>query len=285
MDANIHPAKLEALLRDETAIAAALRRLTHEALGAAPVSLAEPERRLAATVGGAVPLRLSFPAPRRRRGLRLREQPRGERYGASRWDDETPAGPLPELSPLGQFDGALIVAQSVEGHLYLIDQHRAHERILYERLLAQRAEAQSIANAAGQLVLEPLLVELTPLQARTLAARLEELAALGLELQPFGGSAFLARALPATPGAAQSAAGFARELAEDAAEEGDDWPDHVRISLACRSAIRRGQPLSEAEQRALLADLRASLAPAVCPHGSPLIVRHSHAALTRLFEW
>ncbi|MDE3231313.1 MAG: DNA mismatch repair protein MutL, partial [Chloroflexota bacterium] len=104
-------------------------------------------------------------------------------------------------------------------------------------------------------------------------------------LQPFGGSSFLARALPSAPGAAQSVAGFARELAEDAAEEGDDWLDHVRISLACRSAIRRGQPLAEAEQRALLADLRACQASAVCPHGSPLVVRHSHAALTRLFEW
>jgi len=114
---------------------------------------------------------------------------------------------------------------------------------------------------------------------------LEELSALGLELQPIGGSAFLARALPAEPGAAQSAAGFAQALVHDAAEEGDDWLDHVRISLACRSAIRRGQPLSESDQRALLTDLRATTAPAICPHGSPLIVRHSHAALTRLFEW
>jgi DNA mismatch repair protein MutL len=86
-------------------------------------------------------------------------------------------------------------------------------------------------------------------------------------------------------GAAQSAAGFARELVQDAAEEGDDWFDHLRISLACRSAVRRGQPLSAAEQRALLADLRAVTAPAICPHGSPLIIRHSRAALTRLFEW
>lgn len=291
VDANIHPAKLEALLRDEVAIGAALRRLTHEALGAAPVDIATAgSRSLALGASGALPLRLTFPATRRRRGLRLREQPRdyGVRLEALRWGDEASNAPLPELTPLGQFDGALIVAQSVEGHLYLVDQHRAHERIIYERLLAHRhAQARPPAEggSVGQLLLEPLLVELTPLQAQTLTARLGELSGLGLELQPFGGSAFLARALPSAPGAAQSSAGFAQDLAQDAAEEGDDWLDHVCVSLACRSAIRRGQPLSEGEQRALLTDLRLTTAPAVCPHGSPLIVRHSRAALTRLFEW
>ncbi len=293
MDANIHPAKLEALLRDEAAIGATLRKLTHAALGAAPLEIAATgQRSLAPGLGGVAPLRLSFPAARRRRGLRLREQPRGygSRLDALRWDDAAPAAPLPDLTALGQFDGALIVAQSADGHLYLVDQHRAHERILYERLQAQRRlqarQAPDATDAPGQLLLEPLLIELTPLQARTLTARLDELASLGLELQPFGGAAFLARALPSAPGAAQSVAGFAQELAQAAAdEEGDDWLDHVCISLACRSAIRRGQPLSDVEQRALLADLRATTAPAVCPHGSPLVVRHSRAALTRLFEW
>ncbi|HEY8324934.1 MAG TPA: DNA mismatch repair endonuclease MutL [Ktedonobacterales bacterium] len=298
IDANIHPAKLEALLRDEAAIGAALRRLIHGALGASPVEFAGAAGLRQPAVGGALPLRLQFPAARRRRGLRLREQPRGylARLDAARWDDDPPAhSPLPALEPLAQFDDALIVAQSAEGHLYLVDQHRAHERILYERLLATRpassaatrADGAAVGDAAatGQLLLEPLLIELTPSQARTLSVRLDELAALGLELQPFGGAAFLARSLPGAVGAAQSAAGFARELVQDAAEEGDDWFDHLRISLACRSAIRRGQPLSAAEQRALLADLRAVTAPAICPHGSPLIIRHSRAALTRLFEW
>ena len=290
IDANIHPAKLEALLRDEASVGAALRRLTHETLGASPVEFAGGAglRQPVMGVAGALPLRLTFPAARRRRGLRLREQPRGylARLEAARWDDEAPAhAPLPALEPLAQFDGALIVAQSEEGHLYLVDQHRAHERILYERLLAQTPATRAPSASSGQLLLEPLLIELTPSQARTLSARLDELAALGLELQPFGGAAFLARSLPSAAGAAQSAAGFAHELIEDAAEEGDDWLDHLRVSLACRSAIRRGQPLSAAEQRALLADLRAVTAPAICPHGSPLIVRHSHAALTRLFEW
>ncbi|HEX8982780.1 MAG TPA: DNA mismatch repair endonuclease MutL [Ktedonobacterales bacterium] len=286
IDANIHPAKLEALLRDEAAIGATLRRLTHTALGTAPTSFAtEGRRSLAIGAGGIAPLALNFPAIRRRRGLRLREQP-PSRFEALRWTEDTPSGPLPTLEPLAQFDQTLIVAQSADGHLYLIDQHRAHERILYERLLARRQVSPTKDSAAGQMLLEPLLIELTPLQARALSARLDELANLGLELQPFGGAAFLARSLPSAPGAAQDIANFAHKLAEVAADvEGEDWLDHVCISLACRSAIRRGQLLSQPEQRALLADLRAVAAPAVCPHGSPLIVRHGRAALARLFDW
>jgi DNA mismatch repair protein MutL len=288
IDANIHPAKLDALLRDEAAIAAALRKLIHETLGAAPTDLtlaAAPTTTL--TTNPIAPLRMTFPAPRRRRGLRLREQQRAyaANVGALQWDD-TPATTLPPLTPLTQFDNALIVAQSEDGHLYLVDQHRAHERILYERLFAQRRQiGPSDSVAASQMLLEPLFIELTPIQARTLAARLEELASLGLELQPFGPTSFLARALPSAPGSAQSVVGFAEELARDAAEEGDDWLNYVCKSLACRSAIRRGQTLSEAEQRALLDDLRQTAAPAVCPHGSPLIIRHSRASLTKLFEW
>lgn len=290
IDANIHPAKLDALLRDEAAIAAALRKLTHETLGATPTELTSAGAPATAlSTSSLAPLRMTFPTTRRRRGLRLREQPQNysANLAALQWDD-APATTLPSLTPLAQFDNTLIVAQSQDGHLYLVDQHRAHERVLYERLLAQRRasthESESSATA-GQLLLEPLLIELTPLQARTLTARMAELAELGLELQPFGGSSFLARALPIAPGAAQSAVGFAEELARDAAEEGDDWLDHVCRSLACRSAIRRGQPLSEPEQRALLDDLRQTTAPAVCPHGSPLIIRHSRTALTKLFEW
>jgi DNA mismatch repair protein MutL len=288
IDANIHPAKLDALLRDEAAIAAGLRKLTHETLGSAPIdlTLATTAPAMLAT-SSIAPLRMTFPATRRRRGLRLREQPHvyTASLGALQWD-ETPTTTLPLLAPLAQFDNALIVAQSEEGHLYLVDQHRAHERILYERLLAQRrTTGPGDSVAASQMLLEPLLIELTPLQARTLTARIEELAALGLELQPFGPASFLARALPSAPGAAQSAVGFAEELAREAAEESDDWLNDVCKSLACRSAIRRGQPLSEAEQRALLDDLRQTAAPAVCPHGAPLIIRQSRSSLTKLFEW
>ena len=207
------------------------------------------------------------------------------------WTDEAPEKTLPDLTPLAQFGGALILAQSPQGSLYLVDQHRARERILYERLMQRRATLanQSSGNTeptmTGQALLEPLLIELTSAQAAILAPRLPELRALGLDCQPFGGSAFLIRAVPHVTGASDSPASFAETLAQEAAEEGDDWLGAVCVSLACRCAIRRGEELSLAQQRELLADLHGVRASSVCPHGSPLLLRYTQSALASAFEW
>lgn len=313
LDPNIHPAKSEVLLRDEALIAPALRESVHHALGSVPrgatLSLHAP-----GTPGtpGTHPIQLRLPLPRKRRGLLLGE--RRNTYATSPLH-ETEAEPLtgvPALEALAQFDDTLILARADDGHLYLVDQHRAHERALYEYLIRQREMlfgrslsngelvtvgdegiASAAAHAAGQLLLEPVLVELTPVQAHLLESRLDELARLGLQCQPFGGSVFLVRSLPDMSGAAAdtatlppaSPAAFARALAEDAAVDSDDWLDQLCISLACRSALRRGQPLDSHQCQSLLDGLREVAAPAVCPHGSPLIVRLTRGYLTRAFEW
>ena len=298
LDVNVHPAKAEVLLRSEQALAAALRAAIHDTLGAAPKSLRmQPAE--SPTAGFAQAVQLRLPAARRRRGLLLGARRAGYRAGLPA-DDEQPAERLPELEAIGQLDDTLILARAPGGHLYLVDQHRAHERILYETLLRQAPPAehlnaadavdtvrsgQGASQGAGQLLLMPVLVELTPTQARLLNARLNELAQMGLECQPFGGSVFLVRSLPSLPVAPTDPADLARALAQDAAEDADDWRDHLRISLACRSAIRRGQPLTNAEQAALLSSLRDARTPAVCPHGSPLLLRYSKGFLTRAFEW
>ena len=287
IDVNVHPAKAEVLLKNEQALAAALRAAVHQALGAATTSVHGREGGTAAFTR-AVQLRL--PATRKRRGLLLGE--RQETYNPPQvLEDELPTGPLPELEPLGQLDDTLILARAVDGQLFVVDQHRAHERILYEALVRKAPTRQSrIENvapedSAGQLLLMPVLVELAPVQARLLLARLDELAELGLECQHFGGSVFLVRSLPSLPVAPTDPSDMARALAHDAAEDADDWLDHVRISLACRSAMRRGQSLSISEQKALLAALRGVQSPAVCPHGSPLLLRYGKGFFARAFEW
>ena len=187
--------------------------------------------------------------------------------------------------------GALIVARTAGGHLYLEDQHRAHERIIYESLnrgtppATLTSECTESDTSAGQLLLVPVLVELSPIQARLLLARLDELAGMGLEVQHFGGSVFLVRSLPPLPAGPSDPSKVAREVARAAAEDADEWLDHVRVSLACRSAIRRGQTLSISEQKALLDGFREVRTSAVCPHGSPLILRYSKRFLARAFEW
>jgi DNA mismatch repair protein MutL len=199
---------------------------------------------------------------------------------------------VPDLEPLAQFDEALILTRSPSGDLFLVDQHRAHERVLYERLLHQRDSRlhdggtldMEAASSAGQLLLEPLLIELTPAQAASLSLRISELAGLGLVCQPFGGSVFLVRSIPALLGAAELPTDLASALST-AASAGEDWLSRVSVALACQSAIRRGKALSRGEQEALLQDLRQVATPAVCPHGSPLLLRYSRQYLTRAFEW
>jgi DNA mismatch repair protein MutL len=169
-----------------------------------------------------------------------------------------------------------------------VDQHRAHERILYERLRARHTPAVETA-------VEPIVLELRPAQAARLAARLPALAALGFVCEWFGGRSFLVRATPRLPGAhPQGEAGPppARALAEaldellvEAAAEEGDWQDRLLISVACRGALRRGQPLPAATMAALLGELDRTAAPAVCPHGSPLILQLSDSFLARQFRW
>lgn len=297
LDANIHPAKSEVLLNDETHIARALRDAIHSTLGAVPRGAALPAF-LPGTPRTA-PVQLRLPLPRKRRGLLLGERRPPYTIAPQREDMDDALAGIPALEALAQFDDTLILARAAGGHLYLVDQHRAHERALYEHLLRTRdsftvhtstdpvdnPEKTENGRAAGQLLLEPVLVELTSRQAGLLGPRLHELAGLGLDCQPFGGSVFLVRSLPDISGSAQSPATFARALAEDASVDSDDWLNHLCVSLACRSAIRRGQPLDAHQRQSLLDGLRDVSAPAVCPHGSPLIVRLSRSHLSRAFEW
>lgn len=283
VDANIHPSKTEVLLRHEQSLAAALREAVHTAMGQAPLNALESANDLA-TGQFSRPLQLRFPQRRIRRATRLAERPRLYDVSAEETVLDADAG---EWQPLAQFDETLILARTTNGQLLLVDQHRAHERILYERLIQRRkALARGIeVDQSAQMLLQPLLVELSPLQARQLEPRLDELRALGLDCQPFGDSVFLVRAVPQLPGMAYDVAGVAAALTEEAATDSDDWLDVVCISLACRSAIRRGQSLTPEEQRALLADLRAVMVVASCPHGSPLLLRYSRSGLARAFEW
>ncbi len=306
VDATIHPAKAQVLLREEREIASKLRDAVHRALGNAPGLLSSPAARpVGVSFNQPVQLRLPVP-PKRRRPARLREGKRQPLWYFSHADMAIEQG-ITELRCIGQLDNTLILAEAPNGSLYVIDQHRAHERILYEHLCADRhlatlpshsslvgygymktpaaAEGASRLSVPAQLPLEPVLVQLTPPQAAVLATRLDTLAALGLECQPFGGATFLVRTCPTLAGAAQQPWAFVAELASDAAEDTDEWLDHVCISLACRSAVRRGQVLAPAEQQALIADLRSVSAPAVCPHGSPLILRQTREHMARLFEW
>lgn len=288
VDANVHPAKGHVLLRGERSIGAVMRDAVHNALGRRAPESPPPLTALSSTfermLQPAFPVRRLHKSVHEARTLFIPQH--AEAHGRSQLHAQAD---FRDLTALCQFDNRLIVAASRSGDLLLVDQHRAHERLLYESLSRQPDPARSPdwdgARAGGQLLLEPLVVELTHRQAEVLTPRLTELASLGLVCEPFGGSAFLVRALPLLPDSAIPVSSFATELTADAAEDADTWIEHVRASLACRAALRRGQPLSPEEQHTLLADLSLADVPAVCPHGSPIIVRWPRDQLARTFEW
>lgn len=291
LDVNIHPAKTEVKLLHEREVAAAVSNALRGVLERSP----------------ALPEELALPGPGlvyqgrlpgvRRRGLRLAES-----AGEYRIQDEAEkqgiagaAEMLRILRPLAQLQQAVILAEAPDGSLYLIDQHRAHERVIYEHLCQKYAGLEQIVDVNGDedewtgaadahLLLEPVVVELKRPEADLFEQRLPMLRGLGLECERFGGRSFLVRSVPGGVGQEQLAHHLP-ELAQIAAEESNDWQDRLLIGLACRSALRRGRELGLAEQRTLLSTLAEVSAPAVCPHGSPILLHYSRAFLIDKFEW
>jgi DNA mismatch repair protein MutL len=194
-------------------------------------------------------------------------------------------GALPEVNvPLlrlvGQVASTYLIAEGPDG-LYLIDQHAAHERVLFERFIAQRQEM-----VPAQTLLEPVTVELPPAAARLLEDQLDIIGHLGFQVETFGRGTFLIRAIPTLlsgmdPGAAL------RVLVEDFEEDETPLAEEIEakiIARVCkRAAIKAGQVLSSDEQKALLNDLEASQSPRTCPHGRPTMIHLSVDLLERQF--
>jgi DNA mismatch repair protein MutL len=184
---------------------------------------------------------------------------------------------------LGQYKGTLILLEGPRG-LVLIDQHVAHERILYERF--RRALAGE--RAASQALLEPLVLELAPAEAM----RLEELAAglerCGFELRRLSGSSFALAAAPAGLEVAE-----ARDLVLEVASGADGGTsaeavgerllDALAAGISCQAAVKMHHPLTAEEMEALVAELFVAEQPYACPHGRPVMLEMTDADLERRF--
>ncbi len=279
VDVNVHPAKAEVRFRDQRGVARVLRHAIVKALeGAAPVGWSLGETEAAGEARGEAG----------RPSLRERLQPPESAQPALRGDlapegSPSEAGPrtqretLPLLRVVGQVATTYVVAEGPDG-MYLIDQHAAHERVVFDRLKGRTAEA------AVQPLLEPVLVELD----RTAAAVFEEhgvnLERLGLQLEPFGDAACLVRAAPAGFGDGNIAGGL-RAMLEKLGDERRvaDPFDRAAASVACHSSVRAGMALSLEEMRQLIEDLGATTSPRTCPHGRPTLVHVRQETLDRQF--
>ncbi|HEV2082656.1 MAG TPA: DNA mismatch repair endonuclease MutL [Brevundimonas sp.] len=188
--------------------------------------------------------------------------------------------------PLGaaraQLHGTYIVAQTRDG-LVVVDQHAAHERLVYERMKAQMATGA----VTRQALLTPEVVELDPVEADRVVARADELAELGLIVEPFGGGAVLVRETPALLGDTD-VQGLIRDIADDLAEHGAALSLKERMAevcgtMACHGSVRAGRVLSAPEMNALLRQMEATPHSGQCNHGRPTYVELKLADLERLF--
>ena len=177
---------------------------------------------------------------------------------------------------------AYIIAQTADG-LVIVDQHAAHERIVYETLKRQR-EGQGVAR---QVLLHPLVVDLDPDAAALIDAQAEELAALGLMVEGFGPGAVIVREAPAVL-AQGDLAGLVRDLAadlmaEDGAQSLARRLDQRLATFACHHSVRSGRPLKPEEMNALLRQMESTPGAGQCNHGRPTYVELKLADIERLF--
>ncbi|MDP2916428.1 MAG: DNA mismatch repair endonuclease MutL [Dehalococcoidia bacterium] len=263
-DVNIHPAKTEIKFRNEHAVFGAVQKAVRQALTRlTPVPRIEE---VATRFAPAAPVTKPRGTPSPEEIMSLFESKPAT----------TPRQALPLLRVLGQMAGSYIVAEGPDG-LYLIDQHAAHERILFDKLRAQRA-AQRLEV---QGLLEPVTLEVEPRQDVVLKSHFADLSRYGFDLEPFGSRTYLVRAVPALlyDGDWQA---MLRETLDSLS--GGDWQGKMAISMACHGAVRAGKVLSDTEMRELIEQLSQSELPHTCPHGRPTLIHLSSGQLEREFR-
>ena len=286
VDVNVHPAKTEVRFRD----AGLVRGLI---VGALKHALAAAGHRASSTVaahtlgrfrpGAGAPVTGHLAEAASRFQAPLHPQADDFAPAAAAPDDAAPeAGAHPLGAARAQLHATYVVAQTGDG-IVIVDQHAAHERIVYERIKAAVGEG----GAAQQQLLIPEVVELDENAADRVAARADELADLGLVLERFGPQAVIVRAVPALLGVSE-AGGLVRDLADELAEHGTGLALKERLdalcsTMACHGSVRAGKRLTADEMNALLRQMEATPGAGQCNHGRPTYVELKLADIERLF--
>jgi DNA mismatch repair protein MutL len=281
VDVNVHPTKAEVRFRDESAVFGAIQRAVRQALLlGAPVPVASGAPVQALRPGAAqAPLLWEH-------GVRIEAASTRSDFpgsppainGEPPAPAGTPAAALPVLRVIGQMGGTYIIAEGPDG-MYLIDQHAAHERVLYEGFWRRRQEG----SPEVQGLLETLSLDVSPRHRGMLGDQAEALREHGFEIEPFGESSYVLRSVPRTLGQGDVREAV-RQFLDAMLEEGEgDHRDRVAMSLACHGAIRAGKTLSLEEMRELVRQLEESEAPNTCPHGRPTMIHLSADVLAREF--
>ncbi|MGA7615715.1 MAG: DNA mismatch repair endonuclease MutL [Thermoanaerobaculia bacterium] len=299
VDVNVHPAKTEVRFRNSGLVHVVIEQSVKRALGGAE----EGKRLLQRPEAGA-----SFPEREiihDRNGNAI--SPAGLFPPTLSAEIRTSATPPLELTPLfrrgpvvqppreeapvdlGDLQGKVIgqyrfsyILIDMPGGLRLVDQHVAHERVLYDRIAARMKEAID-----SQTLLTPFLYETGAAEAGILDSHLEELRAIGFEIERFSGNSFAVSSIPVILGR-ETVASFIRKLIDASMDERLSHVAHIRerviASLACQAAIKVHRPLGGTEMSKLVEELLASSNPYACPHGRPIIVDIRHPDIEKHFH-
>jgi DNA mismatch repair protein MutL len=306
VDVNVHPTKAEVRFLEQSLVHEVLRRALGDALGHgrapelqftpfAPRALEPRPMSIPGVMSDAiVGNRWSVDA--------LPAGDRGSAFGA-RWDPQSTGAPPAEdgapvpdaerrapsaddirpMIPLGQFRDTFIIAIDDEG-LAIIDQHVAHERVLFEQVM----EKLNAGRLESQRLLTPILIEMSPAQRLALASHVATLERFGLEIEEFGGDSLRLCAVPAVLDPAECEAAV-RALADDleGLDKGSRVEDALRriaATMACHAAVKANYPLTMEKMRFILEELRRTAYSSVCPHGRPVVLRITRREIEKKFQ-
>ncbi len=273
LDVNVHPTKTEVKFRNNQPVYAAVAKAIKNVLAQAPL----PRLKATAATAPPAPHLFTAEADSKVAPLPTTQYPAPSPAGSIVKNGAAPA--LPILRVLGQLASSYIMAEGPEG-LYLVDQHAAHERVIFDKVLAQRSQHK----VEVQGLLEPLNIELSPKQEEILNSRGQLLSQFGFSLEHFGGRSYLLRAVPAVMAGAnliEAVRSLLDSLGND--EEPSQREEKIAQSLACHGAVKAGQSLTMEEMRGLIRQLEETDSPRTCPHGRPTMIYLSSKQLEKEF--
>jgi DNA mismatch repair protein MutL len=304
VDVNVHPTKAEVRFREQSLVHEMVRRALGDALGKGPA----PELTLRTSdVLPGRPMQPSIPGALSGSYVNRWVQPEGSAQAfsttvhhegsLSNLRDEPPSrtsamnprdepASVPSVRPmiaLGQFRDTFIIAMDDEG-LCIIDQHVAHERVLFERIM-ERLTTESLES---QRLLIPVVLELPPAERAALVAKSEALARFGFEVDEFGGDSIKVTSMPALLPPDECDAAL-RALAEDleGLDRGlrlEDALKQIAATTACHAAVKAHYPLTLEKMHHILEELRATAYSTVCPHGRPVMLRITRREIEKNFD-
>jgi DNA mismatch repair protein MutL len=314
LDVNVHPTKAEVRFRDQSFMHEIVRRALGDALGRGPA----PELQLVAPQAGevgastlplphaysaVVPSRWVVGAPTGAAGFAPTAPTSEAGFAPTSDSGLAPPAPTSErglaplapagaaelapsikpLMPLGQFRDTFIIAVDEDG-IAIIDQHVAHERVLFERI----TERLTRGRLESQRLLQPMVVELSAASRQSLLSRAADLERLGFELEEFGGDTLRVSAFPALLTRQQCEAAL-RSLAEDLegfdrASRVEDAIKRIAATMACHAAVKANDSLTMEKMAHILEELRATAYSTICPHGRPVMLRLTRREVEKNFQ-